>query len=587
MPLMCKEIINMIVEGKNGIKGNMGKEYEVLKDCFDISIPVMRLKTGILMLLDKEGYILGVSNTDYEKIIGCRIGQEFLTDIKSYKISKKVINNKSNYYVAWALKMTLSEKTTEYIFFLLAPQNEEKNYDSKIKDILTDCSNQLKKVITVINKYLSNTVFPLHCLDFIDEGICICDKYGHLVYFNKPTIKIMGNKVKDVLNKKMEDYCDIKPLLYQVMESKRRIIDAEYNFKFNGKTIHMISSGYPVFNGNGEIIGAIDIFRRIERSRKLANVIAGYNASYRFEDIIGKSKKIKETIELAKSFSHSEENILINGESGTGKELFAQSIHNNGYRKNNPFISINCANLPTELIESELFGYDEGAFTGARSGGKPGKFELANGGTLFLDEIGEMQYHLQAKLLRAIETKNIIRVGGSKPIKIDVRIIAATNKDLKAMIKKGQFRQDLYYRLKVLTLDIPPLNQRGEDILELADYFLKRIGLMYQKKIIGFESDAKSILMSYPWPGNVRELENLISRVVFICDSYYITKEHLVKAGLEEAVINKNMQIPNKKELKKINKKIILETLELTGGNKKKAAELLGISRQTVYRMLK
>ena len=177
----------------------------------------------------------------------------------------------------------------------------------------------------------------------------------------------------------MEDYCDIKPLLYQVMESKRRIIDAEYNFKFNGKTIHMISSGYPVFNGNGEIIGAIDIFRRIERSRKLANVIAGYNASYRFEDIIGKSKKIKETIELAKSFSHSEENILINGESGTGKELIAQAIHNNGYRKNNPFISINCANLPTELIESELFGYDEGAFTGARSGGKPGKFELANG----------------------------------------------------------------------------------------------------------------------------------------------------------------------------------------------------------------
>ena len=373
----------MIVEEKKRIKDNMRKEYEILKDCFDISIPVIRLGTGVFMLLDKEGYILGISNTDHEKTIGCRIKPEYMTDIKLSKISKKVIKNKSNCYVAWALQTALSEKTTEYIFFLIAPENEEKDIDNKIEDIFTDCRNQFEKCIGVIDKYLSNTIFPLHCLDFIDEGICICDKHGHLIYYNKPTLKIMGNKVKDVLNRKMEDYCDIKPLLYQVMESKRRIIDAEYNFNFNGKTIHMISSGYPIFSDNGETIGAIDIFRGIERSRKLANVIAGYSASYGFEDIIGKSNRIKETIGLAKSFSHSEENILINGESGTGKELFAQSIHNYGYRKKNPFIAINCANLPTELIESELFGYDEGAFTGARSGGKPGKFELADGGTLF------------------------------------------------------------------------------------------------------------------------------------------------------------------------------------------------------------
>lgn len=584
--MICKEIIDMIVERKKKIEA-VKKEAEILKDYFDISISVLRLRTGIFMLLDREGYIVGLSDTDHEKIIGCRIKPEFLDDIRLSQISKKVIKNKNNCYVAWVLQTALCEKTTEYIFFLIAPGREEKNIDNEIQDSITCYINQFKKGIEVINKYLSNAVFPLQCLDFIDEGICICDKHGRLIYYNKPTLKIMGNKVKDVLNRKMEDYCDIKPLLYQVMESKRRIIDAEYHFNFNGKTIHMISSGYPIFSDNGEIIGAIDIFRGIERSRKLANVIAGYSASFKFEDIIGKSDRIKETIELAKSFSHSEENILIKGESGTGKELFAQSIHNYGYRKKNPFIAINCANLPTELIESELFGYDEGAFTGARSGGKPGKFELANGGTLFLDEIGEMQYHLQAKLLRVIETKNIIRVGGNKPIKIDVRIIAATNRDLKAMINKGQFRQDLYYRLKVLTLDIPPLNQRGEDILELADYFIKKIGLKYQKKIIGIENDAKKILLSYQWPGNIRELENLISRVIFICNTDYITKAHLVKAGLDEAIISKNKQIPNKEELKKINKKIILETLELTGGNKKQAAELLGISRQTIYRMLK
>ncbi len=397
----------------------------------------------------------------------------------------------------------------------------------------------------------------------------------------------MGKRVVNVLNKKMEDFCDIKPLLYQVMESKRKIIDAEYNFNFNGKTVHMISSGYPIFDNSGEVVGAIDIFRGIERSRKLANVIAGYNASYEFEDIIGESNKIKETIKLAKSFSCNKENILIKGESGTGKELFAQSIHNYGYRKKNPFIAINCANLPNELIESELFGYEEGAFTGARGGGKPGKFELAGGGTLFLDEIGEMQYHLQAKLLRAIETKSIVRLGGSKPIKIDARIIAATNRDLKAMMDKGQFRQDLYYRLTVLTLNIPPLNQRSDDLLKLAEYFIEKIGLKYGKKITGIESNAKNMLLANHWPGNVRELENLMSRAVFICDTNYISKNHLIKAGLDEVAIVKNKQIPNKKELKEINREIILETLKLTNGNKKRAAELLGISRQTIYRTLR
>ncbi|MCY6483014.1 sigma 54-interacting transcriptional regulator [Clostridium aestuarii] len=423
----------------------------------------------------------------------------------------------------------------------------------------------------------------LKALDSVSDGISFCDKNGYLLYVNKACCEIVGADKEELLNKKVDSLSPDKPMLIEVIEKEKSIIDIEYFWNFKGKKTHLINSGYPIFDEDGTIIGAIDIFRSIERSRKLANTIAGHQAFFMFDDIVGESNNLKEVINLAKTFSKSNESILIYGETGTGKELFAQSIHNYSNRKRKPFVALNCANLPNELIDSELFGYEEGAFTGARKGGKPGKFELANGGTLFLDELGEMQIHIQAKLLRVLETMCINRIGGNKPINVDVRIIAATNRNLEEMVEEGKFRRDLYYRLKVLYLEIPSLKDRKHDILLLADYFVKKLVNKGNKYVKGLDNKAKEMLMKHSWKGNVRELENVISRSMFICDGEWITESVLVTAGFQELKYEEII----KKESIKISKDILMNTLNSTEGNKKKAAEILGVSRPTLYKFLK
>lgn len=420
------------------------------------------------------------------------------------------------------------------------------------------------------------------CLDAIQEGISICDSEGNVIYVNKAACDIMGMKKEELLHKKADNLTNNKPLLLQVIENKKSIIDTEYFLKLKNNTVHLINSGYPVFAENGEVIAAIDIFRGIKRSRKLANIIAGYQASFEFEDIIGESTVMRETKYIAKNFASSDSNLLIHGESGTGKELFAQAIHNYSHRKTEPFIAINCANFPNELIDSELFGYEEGAFTGAKKGGKPGKFELANGGTLFLDEIGEMPLHLQAKLLRVLETKSFTRIGGEKPLNVDIRIISATNRKLDNMVKKGEFRLDLFYRLKVLSLNIPPLREREQDTVLLTQYFITKLSKEMQKDIKGMENGVSEYLLSHSWPGNVRELENTISRAVSLLDGEYLRREYFYTSDSKE----KSKKMLTNKEKKVINKNVVLETLVFTKGNKKKAAEILEVSRQTIYRLL-
>ena len=362
------------------------------------------------------------------------------------------------------------------------------------------------------------------------------------------------------------------------------MIDVDYLIRLKDKTVHLINSGYPVFDSTGDVIGAIDIFRNIEHTRELADRLAGYHAVFSFDDIAGESKEIKETINLAKAFAASDENVLITGESGTGKELLAQAIHNYSERNAKPFVALNCANFPNELIDSELFGYDEGAFTGAKKSGKPGKFELADGGTIFLDEIGEMQLHLQSKLLRVLETRCIERIAGNRLIRIDVRIITATNRDLEALMKAGKFRKDLYYRLKVLHLEVPPLKERQGDILLLAEYFVRKLAPKMNKNIQGIRNCAKEILLKHSWSGNIRELENVISMSLFICEDTFLDKKSLIRAGLTKEGSKEEQQI---RMPAKISEKILRDAMEKTKGNKKKTAELLGISRPTLYKLLK
>lgn len=562
-------------------------EFTILRDVFRIAAPSIINIDYCILLLDRNNRLVDscFSNSmdDLSGFNGYKLDLPLMDSLKTGEIrtfTHDTHNKDTIKGVLYKSSLINEDVSISYTLCFISENFNIINITESLKKVEMCMQNMVK----LFNKYCSDYKRLIKYLNSVQEGISAIDKEGFIIYANDACCNIMGAKREELLNNKSDKLAENKPLLNEILESKKSIIDTEYFLNFKGKTVHLINSGYPVFNTNGNIIGAIDIFRGIKRSRKLANTIAGYEASFKFDNIIGQSKKIKEKIELSKNFAKSSENILIEGESGTGKELFAQSIHNHSRRRNENFIAINCANLPNELVDSELFGYEEGAFTGAKKGGRPGKFELASGGTLFLDEIGEMPLHIQAKLLRAVEYKVINRIGSNTPVSVDVRIIAATNRNLKNLVQQGKFREDLYYRLKVFYISIPPLRDRETDVLLLVNFFLNKYNSTLQKNINGIDENAKKMLLSYEWPGNVRELENLISRTIFLCDSDYIKKEHLLMAGLTE---NHNTQIMNKYDLMKINEKIILDTYNQLGKNKKKTAETLGISRPTLYRILK
>lgn len=323
--------------------------------------------------------------------------------------------------------------------------------------------------------------------------------------------------------------------------------------------------------------------------------IMGLIAEYTFDSIIGESPAIMQVVAQAKEYSRSPYNLLIVGESGVGKELFAQAIHNYSDRSDEPFVALNCANFPENLIESELFGYVGGAFTGASKNGQIGKFELADGGTLFLDEVGELPLHFQSKLLRVLETHKITRIGSSSETPVNVRVLAATNRDLEGMVEEGLFRKDLYYRLQVLSIEIPPLRERYQDLLLLSESFFKQAAEMNGEEKKTLDSNAQKVLLSYDWPGNVRELRNVIHRITLLSKTETVTEE-ILKAAIHSKRYALNSAAPAESPTDKLEKckadvkssyvNLLKTALETSGGNKKHAAELIGVSRRTFYRML-
>jgi len=303
-----------------------------------------------------------------------------------------------------------------------------------------------------------------------------------------------------------------------------------------------------------------------------------------FCNIVGKSRKMLKIFERIKVVANSNFSVLIEGESGTGKELVAKAIHQKSPRKDKPYITINCAAIPRELMESELFGYEKGAFTGALNQ-KIGKFEIAHNGTVFLDEIGELDKKLQSKLLRVLEEKKIQRVGGNKDINTNFRLIAATNRNLREQVKRNLFRKDLYFRLNVIDIKIPPLRDRKDDISCLVEYFLKKYSVVEKKRIPEISPQALAIFYEYDWQGNVRELENIIKRAIVLCKNHKIKKTDIpgyLSEKKSKAVKNKNKNLSDKEK----EKKEIIKALVKTGGNKSKAAKMLGINRRRIYRKI-
>ena len=374
----------------------------------------------------------------------------------------------------------------------------------------------------------------------------------------------------------------------KVMEAGKGYTENEEIFKVDGRQHHFIVTVKP-FSSADEIDGVVVSFRDIEEAQKLV-----YNFNTRaikntVDDIIGTSEKIMTAKKQALITARGNSTVLITGESGTGKEMFAKAIHYASARSDSPFVTVNCGAIPENLLESELFGYEKGAFTGANEKGKVGKFELADGGTIFLDEIGDMPLHLQVKILHVLQNMRFERVGGNKSIIVDVRVIAATNKDLEKLIEEGGFREDLYYRLSVIPLSIPPLRERRDDIKMLMYHFLKKYNTFMNRKISGFSPEVEELYINHDWPGNVRELENAVEYGTNMAFGSIINIEEVPVRILkkeEEIVKFKNLDKPLAEQIKLYEKEIITKKLKQHNGVKETVARELGLSRATLYRKL-
>ena len=352
----------------------------------------------------------------------------------------------------------------------------------------------------------------------------------------------------------------------------------------SGKKIPIRVNSGILLNNRNENIGAVETFLDIS---EIKNLSAHLSEFFKYENIVGRNKEIKQIFSVLESVSQTDSSVLITGESGTGKELAARAIHLNSSRRAAPFIAINCSAFVETLIESELFGHEKGSFTGAIKT-KIGKFELAQGGTLFLDEIGDLSIAVQTKLLRVLETREFERVGGNKTIKLDARIIAATNKNLSEEIAAGRFREDLFYRINVLNIHQPPLRERMDDFPLLVNHFIESFNKKFNKHIKQFSSSAYDILMDYDWPGNIRELENVIEHCFVLCNVDVIQIECLPKRlrefGKKNIVFNNS---GTKKGFKETEKDLIISVLEKNNWNRTKAAKELEIDPSTLWRKMK
>jgi PAS domain S-box-containing protein len=438
------------------------------------------------------------------------------------------------------------------------------------------------------------------------DGLIVIDKDGRVSQSNLAAQRITGYADEAIIGIHILDLFSGKaPYTMKLLETGDSYKDREMIIDGVRGKIHGTASGEPRFDENNQITGATIIIRPIARVQELVNTISGAQASFTFDSIMGEDKNLKNSIRLAKIASANNSTVLLQAASGTGKEVFAQAIHNGSSRKNGPFVAINCAAIPRELVGSELFGYVEGAFTGARRGGRPGKFELANKGTLFLDEIGDMPLEQQVVLLRAIQEKAILRVGGESQINVDVRIIAASNQDLLELVRQGRFRDDLYYRLNVVNISIPELKERSEDIKLLFEYFIKEMSPGFNKQITGVDEKVLKCLKTYDWPGNIRELQNVVERTLLVTENGYITVDCLPRevvgstgtntrdnfamdyqdvAALPPSLSNRSTR---KLQVGEQEKEKIIRTLDKHGGNVSKTAAEFGMSRNTLYRKMK
>jgi PAS domain S-box-containing protein len=429
----------------------------------------------------------------------------------------------------------------------------------------------------------------------MSDGVIIISRQGEIEFINQ-TLKVMLGKTRADIKEQLsfEMLVADNKNLERMLTKKQAFRDEEVSLAMEGRDMQFLATGTPIEDPDGRVNKIILVLKPLAEVHRLVNRYSSFQARFHFDDILTCSEIMEDTIELAKAASRNKSTILIQGESGTGKEMFAQSIHNQSPFSDGPFIAVNCGAIPRELVGSELFGYVEGAFTGARRGGSPGKFELAQGGTLFLDEIGDMPLEQQAALLRVLQEKQVSRLGSSKAIPVNVRVICATNRDLYNEVQKGTIRKDLYFRLNVISLRIPPLRERPEDIDLLLKHFLIQGDPEWLEHTPTIDPAVWKLLKNYPWPGNVRELQNFAERIQFAVKDYSINLEdlpyeiqtlHEKETGRPIASMPANLNI--KQQLAEVEAQQIKALLLQFNGNVSRVAEALGVSRRTVDRRIK
>ncbi len=462
------------------------------------------------------------------------------------------------------------------------------------QEAIAQALREARKVLAVRSREKAQAEEIRTIINFVDNGIIAVDAQGKISALNPMAERILGLNHAEVIGRPAASIPLGARLERAIASGKTEI--GEVEILKNGTRVAV--NVMPIIV-NTRATGAVATFQEISNLQMLDQKVRrslrdrGHVAKYHFTDILGPSPRTKAVVEKAKRFGRVDATVLICGETGVGKEYFAHAMHNVSPRREGPFIAVNCAAVPENLLESELFGYAEGAFTGAKKGGKQGLFELAHGGTIFLDEISEMSERLQTRLLRVLQEHEVMRLGDDRVIPVDIRVIAATNRDLRKMVEENRFRADLYYRINVLTLIIPPLRERTEDIPVLAENFLQVFNKKFDKNLKGIEPRGMELLISYPWPGNIRELRNIMERLVILTD------EDLIPADLVAECLHASPARPAfplralpaegrpAQTLARLEEQAIRDVLASVHGNKKRAAQILGVSRTTLWRRLK
>ncbi len=427
-------------------------------------------------------------------------------------------------------------------------------------------------------------------LESISEGVFTVDMSWHITSFNRAAEIITGISRDEAIGKQCRDVlradaCENDCILSETMRTGKPVMNkAVHILDASGERRAIAISTALLKDAKGQIIGGVETFRDTSIIEQLRKEIEG---RYCCEDIISQSHKMREIFDILPNIAESNTTVLIEGESGTGKELFARAIHNLSFRNDKPFVTVNCGALPDNLLESELFGYKAGAFTDAKKD-KPGRFELAEGGTVFLDEIGDISQNMQVKLLRVLQDKTFEPVGGVQPLKADVRILAATNKNLDRLVSDGTFRDDLYYRINVMRLRLQPLRERKEDIPLLVDHFIHKYNRLQGKNISCVTSEVTAALLSHDYPGNVRELENIIEHGFVLCEGEIIETRHLPPIVRPQGKAEpRRGEDEGPKTIRQVEQTMIEQAIRRNDGNKTAAARELGINKSTLFRKLK